>query len=140
MSSLRKSIGQRIKAARRAAGYKSARAFATAIGVSESSIANAEIGSDRVGMGVYMDIETGLDWPTNSIRQALETENLEDLQPRPKQTGPDLYARELRDEFEEQIWSLKAQPEETRWAFIFDRRQRNAAQPGSGPRLGQTGT
>lgn len=125
MSRLRKDLGQHIKRARRAAGYKSARAFAEAIGISESSVANAEIGSDRVGAGVYMDIESGLGWPMNSIKEALKTRDFSALQPHATRED-DLYRRVINrnDEFELQVWALDDLPESARWDAIFAHRLR----------------
>lgn len=125
MSSLRKEIGQRIKAARRAAGHKSARTFAQALGISESSVANAEIGSTRVGEGVYMDIESGLGWPTGSIQHALENEDLSGLRADQPQRAT-LYRRVVNeaDEFERQVIALDDIPLETRWETIFAHRER----------------
>lgn len=79
MEARRKAVGQHIKATRRKRGYRSQKAFAGAINVHETSVANAEIGSDRIGAGaVYASIEDGLQWPTNSIVDYIEgrTENL----------------------------------------------------------------
>lgn len=98
----RKILGRRIKAARRAAGYKSARAFAAAIGVSESSVATAEIGSHRVGMGVLMDIETGLEWPRGSIERFLESGDLAEL-PSHVVGRADEKLVQPRDSFEREI-------------------------------------
>lgn len=67
MDERRKTVGRHIKQARRAAGYKSQGKFATAIGVHETSVANAETGNDRVGSAVFEAIEGGLKWPTGAI-------------------------------------------------------------------------
>lgn len=105
MDPRRKIVGQRIKAARRAAGYKSARAFARAVRLSESSIANAERGADSVGSGVYLDIETGLGWPTGTIARYLDTGEPDDLPPVKPATAtpaePDLL--DPQDDMERQI-------------------------------------
>jgi hypothetical protein len=63
----RKEVGRQIKAARRLKKFRSQRAFADHIDVSESSVANAETGSDRIGEGVFAAIEDGLKWPIGSI-------------------------------------------------------------------------
>jgi hypothetical protein len=64
-------VGKKIQRARRAAGYKSARAFADAIGISTTSVARAEAGWDTTGASVYADIEQGLKWPEEIIRRYL---------------------------------------------------------------------
>jgi len=63
----RKAVGREIKLARRAKKFRSQRAFADHIGVHESSVANAETGSDRIGASVYEAIERGVGWPAGSI-------------------------------------------------------------------------
>ncbi|WP_435582873.1 hypothetical protein [Amycolatopsis thermoflava] len=74
MEADRKKLGRRIQRARRRAGYRSAQAFADAIGLSYSSVAHAESGSDRAGKQVFDAIEDGLpDWPTGAIDRYLET-------------------------------------------------------------------
>jgi transcriptional regulator with XRE-family HTH domain len=102
MESRRKIVGRRIKATRRAAGYKSARAFATAIGLSESSIANAERGAESVGLGAYLDIETGLGWPDGCILRYLDSGDIAEL---PSRTGsvPRADEWEPRDDMERKI-------------------------------------
>lgn len=62
-----------------AAGHRSQRSFAEAIGVSETSVANAERGSDLVGALVYGAIEVGLKWPEDSTTRYLETGRDEDM-------------------------------------------------------------
>ncbi|TKG61303.1 hypothetical protein [Prauserella endophytica] len=103
METRRKTLGRRIKAARRAAGHKSARSFADAIGVSESSVANAEIGSERVGEGVYLDIESGLGWPTGCIRSYLETGEIDKLPSGVAVATPKRDEMEPQDDYEEMI-------------------------------------
>lgn len=71
MEGRRKEVGQRIKRERRRAGFRSQGAFAAAIGVHETTVANAERGSDRIGSAVYNAIEDGLKWPTESIEAYL---------------------------------------------------------------------
>lgn len=68
----RKEVGREIKRARRKVGYTSQEAFAAAIRKHESSVANAERGSDRIGESVYNAIEDGLGWPANSILDYIE--------------------------------------------------------------------
>jgi transcriptional regulator with XRE-family HTH domain len=64
----REEVGRQIKTRRRLAKFRSQRAFAEAIGVGESGVANAERGSDRVGDGpIYEAIETYFGWPVGSI-------------------------------------------------------------------------
>lgn len=55
------------------AGYRSQKVFAHEIGVSESSVAYAESGSDRSGDVVFAAIENGLGWPADIIRQYLDS-------------------------------------------------------------------
>lgn len=66
METRRKEVGKEIKRARRALRIKSQGALAQEIGVHESSVANAEIGSDRIGESVYEAIERRLHWPIGS--------------------------------------------------------------------------
>lgn len=73
MESPRKTVGRRIKRARQAAGYRSQRAFAEAIGVAEASVARAETGDERIGDTVFGAIELGLGWPEDCIARYLET-------------------------------------------------------------------
>ena len=73
MDERRKVLGKRIYRGRRKAGHRSQRAFAESIGLSESSVANAERGSDSVGASVFTAIEDGLGWPEGSIASYLET-------------------------------------------------------------------
>lgn len=64
----RAEVGRQIKSHRRLAKFRSQRAFAEALGIGESSVANAESGSDRIGDGpVYDAIETYFGWPMGSI-------------------------------------------------------------------------
>lgn len=61
-------VGRQVKSHRRRAQFRSQRAFAEVLGVGESSVANVERGSDRVGDGpVYEAIETRFSWPVGSI-------------------------------------------------------------------------
>lgn len=62
----RKEVGAKIKQERRRAGYSSQEALAAAIGKHETSVGNAERGSDRVGDAVYEAIEALLGWPIGS--------------------------------------------------------------------------
>lgn len=74
MDERRKTLGRRIKRARLRAGYRSQKAFADEIGISENSVARAETGDERVGESVFVAIESGLPWwPDNSIERFLET-------------------------------------------------------------------
>lgn len=68
----RKEVGRQIKVARRLKKFRSQKAFAAHIGVHENSVANAEVGSDRIGESVYNAIEGGLGWPANSILDYVE--------------------------------------------------------------------
>ena len=68
----RKEVGREIKVARRLKKFRSQKAFAAHIGVHENSVANAEVGSDRIGESVYNAIEGGLGWPANSILDYVE--------------------------------------------------------------------
>lgn len=63
----RKEVGTKIKHGRRLAGFTSQEAFGAEIGKHETSVGNAERGSDRVGDGVYNAIEGRLGWPLDSI-------------------------------------------------------------------------
>lgn len=78
METRRKTVGQHIKDTRRAMKIRSQRALAEKIGVHETSVANAETGSDRIGEFVYAAIENGLGWPKRSIEDYIEgkTEDL----------------------------------------------------------------
>ncbi|MEV6879712.1 helix-turn-helix transcriptional regulator [Amycolatopsis sp. NPDC051128] len=68
MDTRRAEVGRQIKSHRRLAKFRSQRAFAEALGIGESSVANAESGSDRIGDGpVYEAIETHFGWPVGSI-------------------------------------------------------------------------
>lgn len=73
MDDRRKNVGRRIKRARRVAGYTSQKGFAEFIGASETMVAYAETGSDRVGVKTYGLIEDGLGWPEESISTYLDT-------------------------------------------------------------------
>lgn len=73
METRRSTLGRRIKRARLAAGYRSQRAFAEAIGVHERSVARAETGGGPIGDTLLTAIETGLSWPSDSIRRYLDT-------------------------------------------------------------------
>ena len=83
----RKTLGRRISRHRRAAGHRSARAFADAIGISEGSVAHAESGSPRTGRRVYDAIEAGLDWPEGSIQRYLDTGDEQAFEPGPRRTS-----------------------------------------------------
>lgn len=72
VSERRLTVGKQIQQARRAAGYKSARAFAAVLGISTTSVTRAENGWDTTGAGVYSDIEHGLSWPPGSILDYVE--------------------------------------------------------------------
>lgn len=67
MEDRRKIVGQKIKRERRRLGYRSQEAFGKAIGFHETTVANAERGSDRTGDAAYEAIEAGLEWPDGSI-------------------------------------------------------------------------
>lgn len=71
VETLRGEVGRKIKYERRRLGFRSQEAFAAAIGKHETSVGNAERGSDRVGDGVYNAIEVGLGWPLGSIEAYL---------------------------------------------------------------------
>ncbi|MCI2421472.1 helix-turn-helix domain-containing protein [Saccharopolyspora sp. K220] len=73
MEGRRKTLGRRIKRARLGAGYRSQKSFAEAIGVSENSVARAEIGDERVGQSVFLAIEGGLGWTESAISVFLDT-------------------------------------------------------------------
>ncbi|MFD5245068.1 hypothetical protein ACFWIW_11015 [Amycolatopsis sp. NPDC058340] len=68
----RKEVGQEIKRARRRKKFKSQKAFAEHIDVHESSVAYAEIGSDRIGESVFEAIEGGIDWPIGSTQAYID--------------------------------------------------------------------
>ncbi|MGW4484282.1 hypothetical protein ACWEOE_10640 [Amycolatopsis sp. NPDC004368] len=72
MSDRRKKVGELIKRGRRAAGYKSAKAYAQHLGISPTSVTRAENGWDTTGAGVYSDIERDLGWAPNSIMDYVE--------------------------------------------------------------------
>ncbi|MFJ1765008.1 helix-turn-helix domain-containing protein [Amycolatopsis sp. NPDC088138] len=72
MENRRKEVGQLIKATRRTKKMRSQKALADHVGVHETSVANAETGSSRVGEAVYQAIEGGLGWPHNSIMDYIE--------------------------------------------------------------------
>lgn len=119
----RKFAGRRIKRARVAAGYKSQKAFADAIGVSENSVAHAETGSVRIGDTVFGAIEAGLRWPEDCISQYLETgdESLlpsRTATPTPAADSEDEYPAELVDSAERKIWDIEELTEEQRWRQI----------------------
>lgn len=69
----RKDAGKRIQRARRAAGHRSQASFADAIGYHESSVAQAESGSDRAGGGLFQAIEDALHMPPMVISTYIET-------------------------------------------------------------------
>jgi DNA-binding XRE family transcriptional regulator len=62
----RKEVGKAIKQARRILKIRSQAALADKVGVHESSVANAEIGSDRTGDTVFEAIEAHFGWPIGS--------------------------------------------------------------------------
>lgn len=122
----RKFAGRRIKRARVAAGYKSQKTFADAIGVSENSVAHAETGSERIGDTVFGAIEAGLKWPEDCISQYLETGD-ESLLPSRKglqaTTTADHYPADLRDDpVERKLWDIKDLDERSRWRHIYAHR------------------
>lgn len=73
MDGRRKLLGRRLARARRKAGYRSQRALAGAIGISENSVANAERGADGVGDSVFTAIETGLGLPEEISKRYIDT-------------------------------------------------------------------
>ncbi|WP_027946563.1 helix-turn-helix domain-containing protein [Amycolatopsis taiwanensis] len=94
----RKALGRRIKRARVRAGYRSQKAFADAIGISENSVARAEIGDERIGDKVFAAIEDGLGWGEYVVAEYLETGDesiFTDSEPAPEPAEP---ARPSRDE------------------------------------------
>jgi transcriptional regulator with XRE-family HTH domain len=72
MEERRKELGRKIQRARRKAGYRSQKAFAAAIGISEASVAYAESGNNRAGPAVYESIEHGLKWADGYTTRYLE--------------------------------------------------------------------
>lgn len=99
MDQRRKTLGRRIYRARRKAGYRSQRAFAEAIGVSEASVANAERGSATVGNSVFSAIEDGLNWAEDCIQRYLETgdETLLRQDDQTGRAGHELTTEQLRE-------------------------------------------
>jgi transcriptional regulator with XRE-family HTH domain len=75
MAERRRKVGRRIKRARIALGYSSQQAFADALGIDKSSVANAESGHDRIAVrgNVYVAIEAKLGWPDDAISTYLES-------------------------------------------------------------------
>jgi len=66
MESRRKTAGTEIATAREVR-FSSQSAFAESLGISDSSVANAERGAETVGVKVYRAIARGLGWPANCI-------------------------------------------------------------------------
>lgn len=134
MDGRRRALGRHIKRVRRAAGYRSQKAFAEAIGVHESSVANVERGDERVGEIVFDAIERGLKWPPGCMAAYLETGAVGilpgELTPAP--TGP-----ELRDDIERQLWAITDLTEDERWVYIDLHRARVQRRNETAPR--QTG-
>lgn len=75
----RADLGRKIARARRAAGYRSQRAFADACGIGEKSVADVERGSDRPGIATYDAIARVLGWPEGAIGRYLDTGDPADL-------------------------------------------------------------
>lgn len=71
MDTLRKQLGEHVRAAREALGYRSRDAFADAANVGTRSIAAVERG-EQAGWKVLTAIERALRWPTGSISAYLE--------------------------------------------------------------------
>lgn len=92
MEERRKTLGRRIKRARQRAGFTSQRAFAQAVGVDTTSVANAETGGEQIAVGgkVYAAIEDALGWPEDSTTRYLETGDESHL---PSPTGDTVSAR-----------------------------------------------
>lgn len=150
----RKFAGRRIKRARVAAGYKSQKAFADAIGVSENSVAHAETGSERIGDTVFGAIEAGLRWPEDCISQYLETGDESLLPSRAATTPPrngshtpaDHYPSDLRDDpVERKLWDIEELDDASKWRHIYAYRTEAdiarrivALQPTSEPNSGTT--
>lgn len=123
----RRKAGRRLARARRAAGYRSQKAFAAAINVSEASVANAERGAETVGEGVFTLVETGLNMPDEIITRYLETGDPDLLEliafyptspRRPPEPEP-----ELRDRVERDLWAMKHIPVRERLALIEEHRR-----------------
>lgn len=85
-------IGRRAAAARRGVGYKRQEKFASAIGVSEASVANFERGAPSVGDGTFNAVERGLDWTPGAIRHYIETGDESLLPPEIRRPGATLAA------------------------------------------------
>lgn len=132
MDDRRKLLGKRIKKARRWAGYRSQAKFADAIGLSESSVANAEIGSERVGMDAYGQIEAGLpQWPDGTIERFLATGDLSLLpevgEHRPRELAQQPDDRELPeggllDTAERKFWAIDELSPTERRGYIYQYR------------------
>lgn len=138
----RKTVGRRIQRARRRAGYRSAKAFADALPVSENSVAKAESGADTVGDTVFVAIETALGWPEDCITRYIETgdESLLPSATEAEPVDPSRYPDWLNvdDEKERKVWDLDLSVED-RWFFIQAHRLRNpppppSSEPGSNTR------
>lgn len=69
----RKDVGRRIARARRNAGHRSQASFADALGYSESAVALAESGNQRVGAGLFQAIEEALKMPPMVISNYIES-------------------------------------------------------------------
>lgn len=69
----RNAVGKRIQRARRRAGFRSQKVFAEALGLHESSVANAERGDESVGARVFDLIEARLGWPEGCISEYIDT-------------------------------------------------------------------
>ncbi|WP_116051797.1 hypothetical protein [Amycolatopsis palatopharyngis] len=72
MEARRKKLGKWVSRDRKAAGYRSQRAFATALGVHERSVAAVESGEEKVGETVLGLIEDML-YPRGSVEAFLAT-------------------------------------------------------------------
>lgn len=124
----RKTVGRRIKRARRRAGHRSQKAFAAAIDMAESSVARAETGDPRVGAATFEAIEDGLEWPEGSIASYLETGDEAVFTSGPTRAAepPD----ELRDDTERKLWAITELPPDARWSYVLQWRAMQQTGPG----------
>lgn len=93
METRRKEVGQEIKRARRRKKFRSQKAFAAHIDVHESSVANAEIGSDRIGEFVFEAIEGGIGWPVGSTQAYIDGAGAPPWTLAPTPTKPPIESR-----------------------------------------------
>lgn len=135
----RKQLGVAVARARAAAGHRWRPSFARAAGIGVRSLELIEQGEPGVGQSVLEAIGRALpNWTEDTPGAILEGGPIPSTKPLDDETIR-LYAQELRDEYEEAMWSVEDASEGKRWEAIFKRRIRMAGQQQDRQQLGHTG-